>query len=269
MLKPTRKIEVKCGGCGVAIVRKPSAIRSVVVYCSHKCRASIQLSDSAAQRSISQLSRDRRVERACGHCGAEFSSREKANRKFCSPRCSQLAHSQNSQESSTCLQCEKVFTLPKSLVRRDRRFCTRSCWSTYRTTGERNQNWKGGISSERDVIKATDEYKEWRLSVFRRDHFMCVVCLNGSTGDNPIEAHHLKKFSDHPELATDVENGSTLCRKCHKQTYNCEELVESFLRTRILRDFTSDMRVPMDMLKIKSGLRGDTQKAAEMTASAA
>ncbi len=98
---------------------------------------------------------------------------------------------------------------------------------------------------------------------------MCVVCLNASTVENPIESHHLKKFSEYPELATDVDNGCTLCRRCHKQTYNCEELVESFLRTRILRDFTSDMRAPMDMLKIKSGLHGDMQKATEMIASAA
>lgn len=264
MLKTTAKIEVKCGGCGCSVIRKPSAIRSVVVYCSHKCHARIQFADRQAQQLISRRSRKQRIELKCEHCNANFFSRPEANRKFCSRKC--FGATRFHRLAATCLQCGDCFqSRSNQLLRLNRRFCSRSCWSKYRMTGERNRNWKGGISSARDVIKASDQYKEWRLQVFRRDHFHCVVCLCPSSDGNPIEAHHLKKFSDYPGLVLDVENGCTLCRKCHKQTYQCEYLLESFLRSRILRDFTSDVHVPLDMLKIKSGLHGDMQRSAEMS----
>jgi hypothetical protein len=66
-----------------------------------------------------------------------------------------------------------------------------------------------------------------------------------------------------------VDNGVTLCRRCHHQISTHEETFEGLLRDRILRDFTSDTRVPLDIVKIKSELHGDMQRATEMIAPAA
>lgn len=166
-----------------------------------------------------------------------------------------------------CRWCDSAFFVGRNYQSTSRIFCSRTCQGKY-YSGENCHLWKGGISNERDSIKSTDAYRDWRLAVFRRDHFMCVVCLKTSRRANPIEAHHLRTFGDHPELAINVDNGCTLCRSCHKQTYKLEPLFESFLRTRILRDFTSDTRVALDIVKIKSDLRSDAKKLAEMTSSA-
>jgi len=45
-----------------------------------------------------------------------------------------------------------------------------------------------------------------------------AVCLN---------AHHIKRLVDHPELGCDLDNGITLCEDCHKTTYQKEEQFES------------------------------------------
>lgn len=57
-------------------------------------------------------------------------------------------------------------------------------------------------------------YKNWRLEVFKRDHFCCVNC--GSKKD--IQAHHIKAWK-HKDLRYTVANGITLCRKCHLKAH--------------------------------------------------
>lgn len=79
-------------------------------------------------------------------------------------------------------------------------------------SGKLHYNWKGGISSEREQFKISKEYKNWRESVFMRDDYTCQCC--GEKGTY-LEAHHLHPYSDYPELRTDINNGITLCNKCH------------------------------------------------------
>lgn len=77
--------------------------------------------------------------------------------------------------------------------------------------GERGSNWQGGISSENERIRASSEYAEWRLSVFRRDGFRCVGC--GARRD--LHAHHIQRFAIHVGVRFEVSNGKTLCPDCH------------------------------------------------------
>jgi hypothetical protein len=80
--------------------------------------------------------------------------------------------------------------------------------------GTGNNNWKGGISRNKHC---TAEYKQWRSNVFQRDNWTCQTC--GIRGKD-IEAHHIKKWADYPELRFELDNGITLCRECHKLTFN-------------------------------------------------
>lgn len=82
--------------------------------------------------------------------------------------------------------------------------------------GEKHGNWKGGVTEENMKIRQSLEYVIWRNDVWRRDNWTCRVCEHKGKG---IIAHHLKLFSEFPELRFSVENGITLCRKCHLEVH--------------------------------------------------
>ncbi len=84
--------------------------------------------------------------------------------------------------------------------------------SNYWAIGEKNVNWKGGISPINKVIRESLEYKEWRTAVFKRDNYTCQNC--DSRGGS-LNADHIMPFSLYPELRFVVSNGRTLCKDCH------------------------------------------------------
>jgi len=81
--------------------------------------------------------------------------------------------------------------------------------------GSNNGNWKGGITLLNTTIRKSNEYKLWRVTVFERDKYTCVWCgVRGGT----LQADHIKSFAGFPELRFDLDNGRTLCIKCHRKT---------------------------------------------------
>lgn len=84
-----------------------------------------------------------------------------------------------------------------------------------RMRGENNHFWKGGINGQNDTLRHRREYKEWRTSVYERDNYTCQCC--GARGTE-LNAHHINSFADYPELRYDVNNGITMCTKCHDST---------------------------------------------------
>ena len=89
-----------------------------------------------------------------------------------------------------------------------------------RFIGPNNSNWKGGKRSARKIIYDSYEYKDWRKAVFERDDYTCQICNKRGC---ELEAHHIKKFSEYPKLVFEIDNGITLCKKCHRQKVNCYE----------------------------------------------
>jgi hypothetical protein len=81
--------------------------------------------------------------------------------------------------------------------------------------GDKNWNWKGGVSPIYRTIRNSIEYEEWRAKVFERDLYTCQMC--GQIGGY-LEADHIKPFAYFPELRFEVSNGRTLCKPCHKET---------------------------------------------------
>ena len=80
--------------------------------------------------------------------------------------------------------------------------------------GKNNASWKGGLTAKNLLFRNSQEYKEWREAVFKRDNYTCQRC--GKVGGK-LEAHHIKSFSKYPKLRLQLRNGKTLCKTpCHK-----------------------------------------------------
>ena len=79
--------------------------------------------------------------------------------------------------------------------------------------GINHPNWRGGISSIKSTIRNSGPYHEWRIKVFKKDNYTCQMC---GTRGGKLNAHHEIPFSDAPLFIFDVNNGKTLCFKCHK-----------------------------------------------------
>jgi len=100
-----------------------------------------------------------------------------------------------------------------------------------RMTGENSFYWKGGITPLRKAIRHSNKYKEWRISIMKRDNYTCQKC--GERGGWKEVDHYLISFATiikECKIKTledafncnklwDINNGRTLCRKCHRRTF--------------------------------------------------
>ncbi len=98
--------------------------------------------------------------------------------------------------------------------------------------GEKNWNWKGGITPLLYQIRNCFKYRQWRSDIFTRDDFTCQKCRDNKGGN--LEAHHIKSFVkilEENKITTleqalnceelwNINNGQTLCLKCHSKTDN-------------------------------------------------
>lgn len=85
-------------------------------------------------------------------------------------------------------------------------------------TGENHHNWKGGHDSEEIRFRRTAEYKKWRIDVMKKHYFTCQCCnekSNDLPNNNKLVVHHLDGYSWSVEKRIDIDNGVTLCKKCH------------------------------------------------------
>lgn len=145
----------------------------------------------------------------------------------------------------TCEMCKKIFYDYKSNYRR---FCSHKCdyknrslvlkrkhpryWlgkHRDKTTKEKisknnggfkrgklNPSWNGGVTSREERIRASVEYGLWRNAIWARDNWTCQKCkIRGGI----LHAHHIKPFSKFPEIRLAIDNGTTLCVKCHRKEH--------------------------------------------------
>lgn len=108
-------------------------------------------------------------------------------------------------------------------------------------TGENSVHWNFGLTEEeREIKRNYIEYREWRTKVYRKNDYTCQKC--GKRGGN-LNAHHIKNYSTNKDLRLVLENGITLCKKCHNKFHkkygindNSSDQMEEFKHTNIAND---------------------------------
>lgn len=90
-------------------------------------------------------------------------------------------------------------------------------------SGSDNPRWKGGVKYHRQE-RSTNEYINWRKSVYCRDLYTCQKCgAKSKKGNNKkveLNAHHIFNWKDYPDKRYDVNNGITLCVDCHNEFHS-------------------------------------------------
>lgn len=95
--------------------------------------------------------------------------------------------------------------------------------------GKAHYNWKGGITPLTKKIRQSTKYTTWRTQIFIRDSYLCVLCglggeLNADHYPTPFSViFHKEKISSLKDSEKckklwDINNGRTLCIKCHRKT---------------------------------------------------
>ena len=118
-------------------------------------------------------------------------------------------------------------------------YCNKICASCAK--GQNSWAWKGGITSLRELIRHCFKAREWSKQIFKKDNYACQKC--GVYGGD-LEAHHTREFiftfrefpqeydqfSPYEDKETlvrlaikykpfwSLNDGQTLCKKCHKLT---------------------------------------------------
>jgi 5-methylcytosine-specific restriction endonuclease McrA len=70
--------------------------------------------------------------------------------------------------------------------------------------------WKDHLTEE-DRENNRNYIYHWAKAVIKRDGEKCKLCNR----EGKLTAHHLFCYAEYPELRVDINNGITLCHKCH------------------------------------------------------
>lgn len=81
--------------------------------------------------------------------------------------------------------------------------------------GDKNPNWKGGISNRNPKVRK-GSWKKWRRKVLEKDNFICQICKK-ERGN--LCVHHLQRWNEFPDRRFDIHNGITLCAECHHRLH--------------------------------------------------
>lgn len=82
--------------------------------------------------------------------------------------------------------------------------------------GPLHYNWKGGKTAQNHKFYISIPYREWRISIFKRDKYVCQKCGGGA---GRLNAHHLLPVEHFPQFRIDPWNGVTLCNPCHRRVH--------------------------------------------------
>ena len=131
-----------------------------------------------------------------------------------------------------CLGCNQKSLIHLCLLKRGRKYCSWLCRTKYMKgshapnsnggswmKGASNPNWKAGISKDHHRESESGEQRKWRIRVYERDNYTCQKCKIYPTKQGQLNAHHIIPWSVNYYVRYDLNNGITLCIKCHKEIH--------------------------------------------------
>ena len=155
-----------------------------------------------------------KIEKPCLFCGINFSDYPSHidKRFFCSKNCFYKSR----PIKLFCKYCGKEFFTYKTRVEKyNSKYCSLLC-RIESNKKENHYNWRGGISPLNIVLRNCKQGLDWKNEVFKKNNYTCQIC--GNRGSD-LNAHHIRKFSEFPELRYNLDNGATLCVDCHKDIH--------------------------------------------------
>lgn len=124
-----------------------------------------------------------------------------------------------------CLDCGKLLT------NYNNKRCNKC--SHIISRGIKSNLWKGGISSENQIIRHSIEFRLWREAVFARDNW---TCQKYGIRNNKLHPHHIRNFAEEKDLRFAIDNGITLSDIAHREFHkrygvknNTKSQIEEFL----------------------------------------
>lgn len=117
------------------------------------------------------------------------------------------------------IRCRCICGKIKDIKLKDlKRWHIKWCWCAtgLLPTWKDHPNYNHEISDEDRLLaknrKLDYNEKKWSMSVKARDGYICKKC---GINNNTLESHHINNWRDYIDLRYDVDNGLTLCHKCH------------------------------------------------------
>lgn len=91
-------------------------------------------------------------------------------------------------------------------------------------------------------LRQKPDYKLWRANVYQRDKWRCKICKNKKR----IEAHHIYPLRLHYKKRLELDNGITLCFRCHRLIFGKELLTADWLRSLINKNDANSVELQED-----------------------
>lgn len=145
-----------------------------------------------------------KVLKACMKCQKEFYARVDKPGLFCSKSCAGMCKIQKTNKiKKICLICLTEFIV-KGYRKDTAKYCSSDCRRKNMPSGKRHVDWKGGISERPYKVRK----KIKKLIALKN---FCNECGKKEV----LQGHHIKPYSEFPELGCDDENIVVLCCYCH------------------------------------------------------
>lgn len=90
------------------------------------------------------------------------------------------------------------------------------------------------------------EHALWSKLVKIRDQYRCITC--GEEKKNLLHAHHIKDWESFPELRYSLENGITLCLRCHAKEH--PSIAHLILRLHRLKTIKTNRVIKIRKIKL-------------------